>query len=119
MDLIYRPSETVLYDSIGRGYTATRDTDPRIAEAIWGALGEARSVLNVGAGAGAYEPRDRQVLAVEPSTVMIAQRPADAAPCRDGGSQRPPLARPATGAARAAAGSAPPCGVIQRRSCAG
>ncbi len=66
MDLICRLSETVPYDSIGRGYTATRGTDPRIAEAIWRALGEARSVLNVGAGAGAYEPRERQVLAVEP-----------------------------------------------------
>ncbi|MDP8930797.1 MAG: methyltransferase domain-containing protein [Actinomycetota bacterium] len=73
-------SEPVLYESIGRGYTATRGADPRIAEAIWKALGEARSVLNVGAGAGSYEPRDRQVLAVEPSAVMIAQRPADAAP---------------------------------------
>ncbi|MDP8929722.1 MAG: class I SAM-dependent methyltransferase [Actinomycetota bacterium] len=73
-------SEAVLYDSIGRGYNATRGTDPRIADAIWRALGEARSVLNVGAGAGSYEPQDRQVLAVEPSEVMIAQRAAHAAP---------------------------------------
>jgi SAM-dependent methyltransferase len=67
------------YDTIGRTYTATRRTDPRIAAAILAALGDARSVVNVGAGAGAYEPRDRAVVAVEPSAVMIAQRPADAA----------------------------------------
>jgi SAM-dependent methyltransferase len=67
------------YDEIGRTYTATRQTDPRLAAAIWEALGEARSVLNVGAGAGAYEPPDREVVAVEPSEVMIRQRPAGAA----------------------------------------
>lgn len=69
-----------LYDAVGGGYTVTRGTDPKIAEVIWAGLGDARSVLNVGAGAGAYEPPDRQVLAVEPSSVMIAQRPANAAP---------------------------------------
>jgi SAM-dependent methyltransferase len=69
-----------LYDAVGGGYTATRGTDPKIAQVIWAGLGDARSVLNVGAGAGAYEPPDREVLAVEPSSVMIAQRPADAAP---------------------------------------
>jgi len=63
------------YDSIGQGYTETRRPDPRIAAVIWRALGDARNVLNVGAGAGAYEPEDRDVLAVEPSAVMIAQRP--------------------------------------------
>jgi len=68
------------YDSIGRTYTATRATDPRIAAAIEHALGSARSVLNVGAGSGSYEPSTRQVLAVEPSEVMIAQRPRAAAP---------------------------------------
>jgi SAM-dependent methyltransferase len=69
-----------LYDRIGVGYTTTRGEDPRIAAAVHGALGDARSVLNVGAGAGAYEPRDRQVTAVEPSAVMIAQRPRGAPP---------------------------------------
>jgi SAM-dependent methyltransferase len=69
-----------LYDSIGRTYTATRTTDPRIAAAVWNALGDARSVLNVGAGTGHYEPGDREVVALEPSPVMIAQRPSDAAP---------------------------------------
>jgi SAM-dependent methyltransferase len=68
-----------LYDTIGASYTATRREDPRIARAIWGALGDAKSVVNVGAGAGAYEPSDRQVLAVEPSEVMVAQRLAGAA----------------------------------------
>lgn len=69
-----------LYDAVGGGYTATRGTDPKIAQVIWTGLGDARSVLNVGAGAGAYEPPDRELLAVEPSSVMIAQRPSNAAP---------------------------------------
>lgn len=68
-----------LYDRIGRSYTTTRHPDPRIASAIWDALGDARSVLNVGAGAGGYEPLDRELVALEPSPVMIAQRPPDAA----------------------------------------
>ena len=68
------------YDLIGRTYTRSRGTDPRIAASIWDALGDARSVLNVGAGTGSYEPPDREVTAVEPSAVMIAQRPAGAAP---------------------------------------
>lgn len=68
------------YDDIGRTYARTRATDPRIAAAIWEALGDARTVVNVGAGTGSYEPPDRDVTAVEPSAVMIAQRPPDAAP---------------------------------------
>ncbi|WP_426508665.1 MerR family transcriptional regulator [Dactylosporangium sp. McL0621] len=70
-----------LYDAIGSAYPATRRTEPRIAARIWDALGDARTVLNVGAGTGSYEPSDRDVTAVEPSAVMRAQRPADAAPC--------------------------------------
>ena len=70
-----------LYDTIGGAYTATRRTDPRIAARVWAALGDARTVLNVGAGTGSYEPPDRDVTAVEPSAVMRAQRPAGAAPC--------------------------------------
>ena len=54
-----------LYDQIGGSYRATRRPEPRIVVAIDAALGDARSVLNVEAGAGAYEPRDREVLAVE------------------------------------------------------
>src|ERR1700686_2935603 len=68
-----------LYDRIGTQYSATRRTDPRLAASIWEALGDARTVVNVGAGAGAYESPDRTVVAVEPSPVMIAQRPAGAA----------------------------------------
>jgi SAM-dependent methyltransferase len=70
-----------LYDTIGGGYTVTRRTEPRIAAQVWAALGDARTVLNVGAGTGSYEPPDRDVTAVEPSAVMRAQRPAGAAPC--------------------------------------
>jgi SAM-dependent methyltransferase len=64
-----------LYDRIGRQYTSTRHPDPRIAAAILDALGDADSVVNVGAGAGAYEPTDRSLVAVEPSWQMIRQRP--------------------------------------------
>ena len=70
-----------LYDVIGSAYPATRRTEPRIAAKVWDALGDARTVLNVGAGTGSYEPADREVTAVEPSAVMRAQRPAGAAPC--------------------------------------
>ena len=69
-----------LYDTIGVGYRALRRPDPRIAAAIVNALGPAASVVNVGAGAGSYEPDDRRVVAVEPSREMIRQRPAGAAP---------------------------------------
>ncbi|MGH3421018.1 MAG: class I SAM-dependent methyltransferase, partial [Streptosporangiaceae bacterium] len=74
-------SSAQLYDTIGATYTVTRRTEPRIAEQVWAALGDARTVLNVGAGTGSYEPPDRDVTAVEPSAVMRAQRPAGAAPC--------------------------------------
>ena len=63
-----------LYDEIGKRYTSTRRPDPRIAAAIVAALGDAEFVINVGAGAGAYEPVDRSVVAVEPSWQMIEQR---------------------------------------------
>lgn len=67
------------YDSTGQGYALQRRPDPRIAAAIEAALGDARTVVNVGAGAGSYEPAGRQVLAVEPSAVMRAQRPRGSA----------------------------------------
>ena len=70
-----------LYDAIGATYSVTRRTEPRIAARIWAALGDARTVLNVGAGTGSYEPPGRDVTAVEPSALMRAQRPAGAAPC--------------------------------------
>jgi len=68
-----------LYDTIGLGYARGRRSDPRIAARLTAALADAQSVLNVGAGAGSYEPPDRRVIAVEPSAVMIAQRPPGAA----------------------------------------
>jgi SAM-dependent methyltransferase len=70
-----------LYDTIGATYAVTRRTEPRIAAQVWAALGDARTVLNVGAGTGSYEPADRHVVAVEPSAVMRSQRPAGAAGC--------------------------------------
>jgi SAM-dependent methyltransferase len=74
-------SSAQLYDTIGATYNVTRRTEPRIAERVWAALGDARTVLNVGAGTGSYEPSDREVTAVEPSAVMRSQRPAGAASC--------------------------------------
>lgn len=62
------------YDSTGHNYSGYRKTDPRIAELVTKALGNAKSVINVGAGAGSYEPEDRYVVAVEPSFVMRSQR---------------------------------------------
>ena len=81
-----------LYDSIGRSYTDFRREDPRIAARIRAALGDARTVVNVGAGAGAYEPADLEVTAVEPSETMIAQRPEDAAPVVRGSAEELPFA---------------------------
>ena len=68
------------YETIGRSYAATRREDPRIARRIHEALGDARSVVNVGAGTGSYEPVDRYVIAVEPSDVMAEQRPPSRVP---------------------------------------
>ena len=82
-------SSAQLYDTIGATYTVTRRTEPRIAARIWAALGDARTVLNVGAGTGSYEPPDRHVLAVEPSALMRSQRLPDAAPCLAGSCREP------------------------------
>ena len=79
------------YDELGGGYAAVRRQDPDIAAGIDEALGEARTVLNVGAGAGSYEPTDREVTAVEPSAVMIAQRPPGAAPAVQASAERLPF----------------------------
>ncbi len=68
------------YDTIGINYAELRKPDARIAKVIWDALGDTQTVLNVGAGAGSYEPAGRSVTAVEPSLEMIAQRPASAPP---------------------------------------
>ena len=71
------------YDRKGAGYAQHRRPDPRIARHVHAARGDARTVLNVGAGAGSYEPLDRHVVAVEPSATMRAQRPRDLAPAID------------------------------------
>lgn len=89
------------YDRIGIGYRAIRGTDPVLATSIWAALGEARTVLNVGAGTGSYEPADRWVLAVEPSAVMITQRSPDAAPVIQATAEDLPLANQTLDAAMA------------------
>lgn len=90
---------TALYDSIGIGYAAARREDRRWRSAILAALADAESVINVGAGAGSYEPDDRPVLAVEPSAEMRAQRPAGAAPCVAGVAERLPAEDGGFGAA--------------------
>jgi SAM-dependent methyltransferase len=94
-------SADALYDRIGRTYTTTRREDPRIASAIHAALGDAVTVVNVGAGTGSYEPRDRKVVAIEPSPVMIAQRPPDAAPAVIAFAEDLPLADASVDAAMA------------------
>jgi SAM-dependent methyltransferase len=70
------------YDRHGAGYATRRRTDPRIERLVHASLGDARSVLNVGAGAGSYEPTDRSVVAVEPSATMRAQRSSPAIDAR-------------------------------------
>ncbi len=65
------------YETFGAGYARTRQTEPRIATHLRRVLGDASSVVNVGAGSGSYEPEDLEVIAVEPSRTMAAQRPAD------------------------------------------
>jgi hypothetical protein len=89
------------YDAGGGGYAAARRTDPRIAALVHAALGPARSVLNVGAGAGSYEPEDRAVTAVEPSASMRAQRPAHLGPAIDATAEHLPFAQASFDAAMA------------------
>lgn len=79
------------YEAHGQGYTIQRRTDPRIAAAVHGGLGAARTVLNVGAGAGSYEPEDRYVVAVEPSAAMRAQRPPGRVPAIAAAAERLPF----------------------------
>jgi SAM-dependent methyltransferase len=89
------------YGSIGSGYARIRQPDPRIEAIVWTALGDARSVINVGAGAGSYEPRDREVTAIEPSASMRAERPADRARAIDATADRLPFEDDAFDAAMA------------------
>ncbi len=80
-----------IYDTIGRTYSTTRRPDPRIAAQFERHLAGAATVINVGAGAGSYEP-PHTVLAVEPSAVMIAQRPAGSAPAVQARAESIPIA---------------------------
>ena len=85
------PAGDVDYEVAGAGYADHRRPDPRIAARLHAALGAARTVVNVGAGAGAYEPRDRHVVPVEPSAAMRAQRPRGLAPAVDATAERLPF----------------------------
>lgn len=87
-----QPAGDVDYAVIGVGYSNLRRPDPRIGAMIHAALGDAKTVLNIGAGAGSYEPTDRQVIAVEPSEAMRAQRPAHLTKALDARAESLPLA---------------------------
>lgn len=89
------------YDACAPSYPSQRRADPRIAAQIDAALSGARTVINVGAGAGSYEPFDRHVIAVEPSAGMRAQRPPNLAPAIDAQAERLPLDEDAVDAAMA------------------
>lgn len=89
------------YDQIGLNYAELRRPDPRIGARIVQALGQARTIVNIGAGAGSYEPSDRQVLAVEPSIEMIRKRPPNAAPVVQASADRLPFAEKSLDAAMA------------------
>ncbi|MDJ0921491.1 MAG: class I SAM-dependent methyltransferase [Henriciella sp.] len=82
---------TQLYDKIGLNYADLRKPDARIAKRIDAALGDAITVLNVGAGAGSYEPEGRQITAVEPSAEMIRQRPDSGAKIIQGSAENLPF----------------------------
>ena len=73
-----------VYDTIGKRYTSKRQTDPRIYQQLREAIGDARRILNAGAGTGSYEPPELEVVALEPSSTMLAQRAPDAAPAVQG-----------------------------------
>ena len=68
------------YDKIGNNYSVMRVTDPRIAEQLYAELRGATRIVNIAAGTGSYEPEDIELVAVEPSSVMIAQRKAGSHP---------------------------------------
>jgi SAM-dependent methyltransferase len=90
-----------VYDQIGQGYPATRQPDARIARAIRRALGDARQVVNVGAGSGSYESTDLTVVAVDSSHAMLGQRPPGAAPAIQAVAEHLPFADKAFDAALA------------------
>lgn len=82
---------TAIYNSIGVDYAGTRRPDPRLAELIHAQIVDLETVLNVGAGAGSYEPDGKTLVALEPSWKMISQRPAGAAPCVCGAAEELPF----------------------------
>ncbi|MEP3227449.1 MAG: class I SAM-dependent methyltransferase [Parasphingorhabdus sp.] len=82
---------SALYDRIGIGYSNLRKPDQRIADRINQALGNAETILNIGAGTGSYEPKDRTLFALEPSAAMIEQRASDAAPVVQGTAENLPF----------------------------
>ncbi|GAA2779977.1 class I SAM-dependent methyltransferase [Crossiella cryophila] len=96
-----KPAGDFDYETHGSGYARHRRTDPRIAELVQAALGEARTVVNVGAGAGSYEPLDRHVIAIEPAAAMRAQRPPHLAPAINGVAEDLPLDEDSVDAAMA------------------
>jgi SAM-dependent methyltransferase len=85
------PMIDVLYNKIGRNYSVGRKTDPIIASSIWKYLEGARSILNIGAGTGSYEPTDVNLIAVEPSREMITQRPVGAHEVRQASAESLPF----------------------------
>lgn len=93
--------DPMVYDRIGKVYALGRRTDPRWMRAIETALGSARSVVNVGAGTGSYEPIGRTALAIEPSQRMLWQRDTAAAPAVHGVAEHLPLGSDAASAALA------------------
>jgi SAM-dependent methyltransferase len=108
-----------VYDRIGGQYREGRREEPRISAAILAALGSASPVVNVGAGAGSYEPGDRPVVAVEPSAVMVGQRPPEAAPAVRAQAEALPFGDRTFGAAMAVLTvhhwSDPACGLAEMR----
>ena len=81
----------MIYNKIGVGYAQTRQEDPKLYNRILQNLGDAKSVVNIGAGAGSYEPKNLEVLAVEPSEVMIQQRKPGSAPVIQATADKLPL----------------------------
>lgn len=92
-------SRSDFFEEIGAGYDAKRRSDPRIAEQIHDALGDAESVVNVGAGTGTYEPCDREVIPIEPSQLMISRRSPELATAIEGYAENLPLASDSVDAA--------------------
>ena len=86
-----RPAGDVDYEIKGKGYALQRRADPRIEAQVRAALGDARTVLNVGAGAGSYEPTDRHVIAIEPAAAMRGQRGPNRVPAIAGVAEALPL----------------------------